>query len=253
MYGANIARTRGTRRREDTFVGNDRLPEELALFERNHVTPASANHNIAQAVAFCSRRRAYITGEVVKVDGGMRCTHAAMRRLRLVGANAPRLFGSVLRSPHTASRSAPDSGDHAVTYFAPECEQAFKDVGLRGFWMGYFAGRAAPMGPVTAPVVSATFFNFHPAMVERAIPDAWTFASPSEVLATRVGAAATTLRRVLPDIDEHAARSTRCWHGGRGRIVRRPASRRGQPGARRRRRSRSRAVAARHDAARAPR
>jgi len=48
---------------------------------------------------------------------------------------------------------------HAVTYFAPEAHQAFKDVGLRGFWMGYFAGRAAPLGavgpgvadPVTVP------------------------------------------------------------------------------------------------------
>src|SRR5436309_3384985 len=32
---------------------------------------------------------------------------------------------------------------HAVTYFAPVAHQAFKDAGLRGFWMGYFAGRAA--------------------------------------------------------------------------------------------------------------
>ena len=30
---------------------------------------------------------------------------------------------------------------HAVTYFSPECREAFKDVGLKGFWMGYFAGR----------------------------------------------------------------------------------------------------------------
>ena len=37
---------------------------------------------------------------------------------------------------------------HAVTYFSDESRQAFKDAGLRGFWMGYFAGRAAPMGPV---------------------------------------------------------------------------------------------------------
>ena len=37
---------------------------------------------------------------------------------------------------------------HAVTYFAPEARAAFEEAGLRGFWRGYFAGRAAPLGPV---------------------------------------------------------------------------------------------------------
>ena len=31
---------------------------------------------------------------------------------------------------------------HAITYFAPECRAAYADAGLKGFWMGYFAGRA---------------------------------------------------------------------------------------------------------------
>ena len=30
---------------------------------------------------------------------------------------------------------------HAVTYFAPESRAAFDGLGLRGFWMGYFAAR----------------------------------------------------------------------------------------------------------------
>lgn len=48
--------------------------EELALFERNHVTPGIGEpHHIAQVVAFLlSDAAAYITGEVIKVDGGMR-------------------------------------------------------------------------------------------------------------------------------------------------------------------------------------
>lgn len=91
---------------------------------------------------------------------------------------------------------------HAVVYFAPEPAEAAAVLGLRGWWMGYFAGRAAPMGPVSAPVVSATFFGFHPAMVARAIPDAWRSTSPSAVLTARIQAAASALRRVLgPDID----------------------------------------------------
>ncbi len=35
---------------------------------------------------------------------------------------------------------------HAVVYFAPEPEAAYAELGLRGYWPGYFASRAAPMG-----------------------------------------------------------------------------------------------------------
>ena len=59
---------------------------------------------------------------------------------------------------------------NAVTYFSPESRDAAERIGLKGFWMGYFAFRAAPMGPVTPGVVEATFFNFHPERVRRAIP-----------------------------------------------------------------------------------
>ena len=36
---------------------------------------------------------------------------------------------------------------HAVTYFSEESMAAARDLGYRGFWMGYFAFRAAPLGP----------------------------------------------------------------------------------------------------------
>ena len=72
-----------------------------------------------------------------------------------------------------------------ATYFAPESRRAFGAAGLRGFWMGYFAGRSAPMGPVGPAVVAATFFNFAPAMVARSIPDAWSFATPASILDAR--------------------------------------------------------------------
>ena len=44
---------------------------------------------------------------------------------------------------------------HALTYFAPESRAAWEAAGLRGFWRGYFATRAAPLGAVGAPVVRA--------------------------------------------------------------------------------------------------
>jgi hypothetical protein len=91
---------------------------------------------------------------------------------------------------------------NAVTYFCRECREAPTRLGLRGFWMGYFACRAAPMGPVEAGVVDATFFSFHPDRVRRAIPAAWAIVDPAVVVGVRAEAAATVLRRLLTD---HAA------------------------------------------------
>jgi len=49
--------------------------EDIALFERNHLTPAMGEpHDIAEVVAFLlSDGAAYITGQVVNVDGGLVC------------------------------------------------------------------------------------------------------------------------------------------------------------------------------------
>lgn len=93
---------------------------------------------------------------------------------------------------------------HAVVYFAPETAEACKAIGLKGFWMGYFAGRAAPMGPVAPAVVEAAFFNFHPSMVRRALPDAWSFSDPATVLATRWDSATEVLRRLIGQGDDVA-------------------------------------------------
>ncbi len=95
---------------------------------------------------------------------------------------------------------------HAVTYFADEARTAAADAGLKGFWMGYFGFRAAPMGAVGPGVVQASFANFAPVMVERAIPDAWRFAAPADLLPVRATSAAAALRRVAPSVDAAADR-----------------------------------------------
>ncbi len=86
---------------------------------------------------------------------------------------------------------------HSAVYFAPEPAEAARRIGLRGYWMGYIASRVAPLGPVPASAVTAMTYGFAPAMIERAIPDAWKFADPAVVLATRIDAAAETLHRHL--------------------------------------------------------
>jgi hypothetical protein len=89
---------------------------------------------------------------------------------------------------------------HAVTYFCPEALGAFEAAGLRGFWRGYFAGRAAPLGPVGPAPVVATFFNFAPPMVARAIPDVWDRAAPDTVLRVRSDGARAALARLAADL-----------------------------------------------------
>jgi hypothetical protein len=86
---------------------------------------------------------------------------------------------------------------HSVTYFAPEALSAFTEAGLRGFWRGYFAGRAAPLGAVGPAVVTASFYNFAPAFVARAIPGVWDLIQPQEALRVRTAGAVAALSRLL--------------------------------------------------------
>lgn len=92
---------------------------------------------------------------------------------------------------------------HVVTYFSEEARTAFADAGYKGFWMGYFAGRAAPFGEASPELVAATFYNFSLAHISRAIPDAWSFAPPSAAIEARQRGATEALRRAFRqgDID----------------------------------------------------
>jgi len=88
---------------------------------------------------------------------------------------------------------------HAIVYYAPERQAATDALGLRGGWMSYFGCRAAPLGAATAAVVTALFYNFHPKMVGRAIPDAWSYATPAALLDARLAGVDGAMRRVLGD------------------------------------------------------
>jgi len=98
---------------------------------------------------------------------------------------------------------------HAVTYFTDDARAAFEEIGLRGFWRGYFAGRAAPLGAVGPGAVVATFYGFHPDFVARAIPEVWSIVTPEAAVDARVLGASRALSRCF-DVDDpeiaHAAR-----------------------------------------------
>jgi hypothetical protein len=87
---------------------------------------------------------------------------------------------------------------HDVTYFTPESRAATDALGCKGGWMGYFGMRAAPLGAASPELVIATFYNFHPKKVARAVPDAWQIAAPERFLETRLSGVDSGLRRMLP-------------------------------------------------------
>jgi hypothetical protein len=88
---------------------------------------------------------------------------------------------------------------HAVVYFDDRVAAAVADTGLDGWWAGYVAGRAAPLGRVPAAVVQALFFGFAPGRIARGIPGAWSVVEPEVLLQVRLDAVAAALREALDD------------------------------------------------------
>jgi helix-turn-helix protein len=88
---------------------------------------------------------------------------------------------------------------HGMIYFVPEAPERYAALGLTG-QEGYFASRAAAFGPVGPGPVVATFFNFNPELVARALPAAWERTTPAAMLAARLEAAGAALTRGLGDM-----------------------------------------------------
>ncbi|TCK25960.1 SCO6745 family protein [Pseudonocardia endophytica] len=91
---------------------------------------------------------------------------------------------------------------HDVVYFSPESRTAADAIGMRGYWMGYVAFRVAPLGPVGPAPVIAAFHGFPPSTITRALPDAWSYATPELALEARAAGTAEALRRLWgSDVD----------------------------------------------------
>ncbi len=86
---------------------------------------------------------------------------------------------------------------HDVVYFAPDARERFEALGLMGFWMGYVASRSAALGTPSATTVTALFHGFSPALIGRALPDAWSLASRDDILAARLDLARDALAPAL--------------------------------------------------------
>ncbi|SER89408.1 hypothetical protein SAMN04487983_102491 [Streptomyces sp. yr375] len=85
---------------------------------------------------------------------------------------------------------------HGASYFSPEAASQYAELGVDAR-AGYFASRSAPLGAAPAELVMATFYNFSPQLVRRAIPAAWEAATPQQFAAARLAAVDAMLRRIL--------------------------------------------------------
>ena len=85
---------------------------------------------------------------------------------------------------------------HGMIYFSSAATEAYAELGVTGR-SGYFASRAAPMGAVPASVVIATFFNFNPTLVTRAMDGVWDTTTPAAILQARLDAVDRELESAL--------------------------------------------------------
>lgn len=84
---------------------------------------------------------------------------------------------------------------HGMIYFVPEAPERYEKLGITDVRSGYFASRSAALGDVPVEVVIATFFNFRPALVRKAMEGVWAITDPASVLAARTDAAGAALTR----------------------------------------------------------
>ena len=85
----------------------------------------------------------------------------------------------------------------ATLAFSSVTDEAFLALGMRDYWDGYFAGRAAPLGLAPAEVVHAVFYNFAGGEVARHIPWVWSVTSPEQAIAVRERSSAAALRQKI--------------------------------------------------------
>ncbi|MFB6617203.1 hypothetical protein ACIGFK_02470 [Streptomyces sp. NPDC085524] len=109
---------------------------------------------------------------------------------------------------------------HSTIYFSPDTAKEFAALGITDPVAVNLAQRSAALGAVGAGAVTATFYNYSHDHVARYLPAVWETATPEDVLAARLRAADTTLRRLLgpatigsPELAEAADLAIRATEG----------------------------------------
>lgn len=96
---------------------------------------------------------------------------------------------------------------HATIYFSPALREELAPYGIEDPTALQLVGRVAALGSVGPGTVTALYYNYNHSMIARFIPEVWEFASPDTVLAARLRAVDTTLRRLLGEQGEKSVSS----------------------------------------------
>src|SRR3954465_3339675 len=88
----------------------------------------------------------------------------------------------------------------ATVTFSEVPNEAFLAIGMRNYWDGYFAGRAAPLGLASAAGGHSGFYNFADGEVARHIPWVWGKTTPQEAIAVRERGSAAALRQMIGEL-----------------------------------------------------
>ncbi|MGW0392475.1 SCO6745 family protein [Streptomyces sp. NPDC003042] len=109
---------------------------------------------------------------------------------------------------------------HSTAYFSRDTAKEFAGLGITHPVAVNLAARSAAMGAVGPGTVTATFYNYRHDLVAAHLPAVWDTASPEQVLAARLRAVDTTLRRLLgaetiasPELAEAADLALRAAEG----------------------------------------
>lgn len=86
---------------------------------------------------------------------------------------------------------------HSVIYFSDKLDRELAGFGITDPMAAYLTGRAAPLGAVSAGVVTAAFNAFAPHLVAEHIPTVWSAIAPGAVVSLRLAAADRILDRLL--------------------------------------------------------
>jgi hypothetical protein len=97
---------------------------------------------------------------------------------------------------------------HSALYFSPALGKELSPYGIDDPYAVNLASRSAPLGAVGAGTVTAAFYNYSHALVARFVPEVWDAASPETVLAARMRAADTMLRKLLGEETVHSPEMT---------------------------------------------
>ena len=86
---------------------------------------------------------------------------------------------------------------HGMIYFTPLAAPHYSGAGVGHHRSAYFASRSAPMGAVTAEAVVATFYNFNPTLVHKAMDRVWDHTTPDAILRARLAAVDESLTKAF--------------------------------------------------------